>query len=41
VQREAGDALFAALTGPERDLLRNLLAAIRESNQTEPDDSCE
>jgi DNA-binding MarR family transcriptional regulator len=37
-QREAEDALFAGLTEQQRDQLRELLIAIRDANQTEPDD---
>jgi DNA-binding MarR family transcriptional regulator len=41
-QREAEDALFAGLTEQQRDQLRDLLIALRNANQTEPDDGdCE
>jgi DNA-binding MarR family transcriptional regulator len=41
-QREAEDALFAALTEPQREQLRHLLIALRDANGTEPaaDDDC-
>jgi DNA-binding MarR family transcriptional regulator len=41
-QREAEDTLFAGLTEQQRDQLRALLVALRDTNQTEPaDDDCE
>lgn len=42
-QREAEEALFAGLTEPRRDQLRELLIALRNANQTDPDhgDDCE
>jgi DNA-binding MarR family transcriptional regulator len=42
-QREAEEALFAGLTEPQRDQLRDLLIALRNANQTQPDhdDHCE
>ena len=41
-QREAEDALFAGLTEQQRDQLRNLLIALRDTNHTVPadDDDC-
>jgi DNA-binding MarR family transcriptional regulator len=42
-QREAEDTLFAGLTEPQRDQLRELLIALRDANRPEPpaDDDCE
>jgi DNA-binding MarR family transcriptional regulator len=41
-QREAEDALFAGLTEPQRDQLRELLTALRDANRPEPAaDDCE
>jgi DNA-binding MarR family transcriptional regulator len=37
-QREAEDELFAGLSEPQRDQLRDLLIALREANGTEPAD---
>jgi DNA-binding MarR family transcriptional regulator len=40
-QREAEDALFAGLTEPQRDQLRNLLIALRDTSDAAPaDDDC-
>jgi DNA-binding MarR family transcriptional regulator len=41
-QREAENALFAGLTDQQRDQLRSLLIALRDSSHTEPaaDDDC-
>ena len=40
-QREAEDALFSGLTEQQRNQLRSLLIALRDTNQTEPaDDDC-
>jgi DNA-binding MarR family transcriptional regulator len=38
-QLKAEDALFAGLTEQQRDQLRDLLIALRNANQTAPDDS--
>lgn len=40
-QREAENAMFAGLTGRQRDQLRDLLLAVRESSPAESDDACE
>jgi DNA-binding MarR family transcriptional regulator len=37
-QREAEDALFAGLTGQQRNQLRDLLIALRDANGAEPDE---
>ena len=40
-QLEAEDALFAALTGQQRNQLQELLITLRDTTQTEPDDARE
>jgi hypothetical protein len=40
-QREAEDALFAGLTTEQRDELRELLIALRDSHAPETRDACE
>ena len=40
-QREAEDALFAGLAGEQREQLRALLLALRDTNPAKPGDACE
>ena len=40
-QREAEDALFSGLADAQREQLRELLLALRDTNPAEPGDPCE